>query len=181
MKHIDRREKWSLRYKVKRFIWSWIWLIFFRPTPKRIAKNWRNFLLQLFGATIGKGSLICPSCRILEPWNLEIGEYTAIGERVNIYNYSKINIGSYSIVSQDSVLCTGTHDYENFLMPLISHPIIIGENVWITSNCFVHPGVNVGDGCVVGACSVVTKDLPEWMICSGNPAKVIKPRKFDSK
>lgn len=180
MANVDRREKWPLKYKIKRLLWCWTWIIFFRPTPKRLAKNWRNFLLTLFGATIGRGCLVCPSCRILEPWNLELAAYIAIGERVNIYNYSKITIGSNSIVSQDAVLCTGTHDYELNHMPLISSPITIGQNVWITSNCFIHPGVNIGDGCVVGACSVVTKDLPAWTVCTGNPANIIKSRKFNA-
>lgn len=176
MADVDRNTKWPLKYKIKRLIWSWIWVLFFRPTPKRLANGWRIILLKVFGATIKGRALVCPSCHILEPWNLELGDYSAIGDRVNLYNYSKITIGADSVISQDSVLCTGTHDYEMNNMPLISSPITIGTNVWVTSNCFIHPGVTIGDGCVIGACSVVTKDMPEWMVCAGHPAKAIKPR-----
>ncbi len=176
MAQIDRNEKWPLKYKIKRFIWSWVWLLLFRPTPKRLAARWRIYLLKIFGATIHGECLVHPSCRILEPWNLELGDYSAIGDRVNIYNYSKVNIGRNSVVSQDTVLCTGTHDYELNNMPLIAKPINIGYEVWVASNCFIHPGVTIGNGSVVGACAVVIKDLPEWMVCAGHPAKAIKPR-----
>ena len=176
MGKIDRNTKWPLSYKIKRFVWQLVWLLFFRTTPKRLANGWRILLLKIFGATIHGRTLVCPSCRILEPWNLELGDYSAIGDRVNVYNYAKISIGADSVVSQDSVLCTGTHDYEDNTMPLTSSPITIGRNVWVTSNCFIHPGVAIGDGCVVGACSVVTKDMPAWMVCVGNPCKPIKPR-----
>lgn len=177
-KIINRNTNWPLSYKIKRLLWSFAWFLFFRPTPKKFAYKWRNYLLQLFGTTIHGDCLICPTCRILEPWNLEIGDYSAVGERVNIYNYAKVTIGKNSVISQDTVLCTGTHDYKLRNMPLISKPITIGDEVWITSNCFIHPGVSIGNGTVVGACSVVIKDLNEWSIYSGNPAKYISNRFF---
>lgn len=178
MNNVDRNEKWPVKYKILRFIWKIVWITLFRPTPKRLGKNWRNFLLKLFGATIKGEALVCSSVKILEPWNLEVGDYIAIGENVNIYNYAKVVLGSNVVVSQNSELCTGTHDYTRNSMPLISAPIVIKDYAWVTTKCFIHPGVTIGEGAVIGACSVVTKDMPEWMVCAGHPCKPIKKREF---
>jgi len=60
--------------------------------------------------------------------------------------------------------------------PLITKPIEIKDNAWVASEAFLHPGVTIGSGCVIGARSVVTKDMPDWMVCAGHPCKPIKPR-----
>jgi putative colanic acid biosynthesis acetyltransferase WcaF len=61
-------------------------------------------------------------------------------------------------------------------MELVSAPIRIGDGAWVAARAFVGPGVQVGEGAVVGACAVVTKDVPPWSVVAGNPARVIKPR-----
>ncbi len=55
-------------------------------------------------------------------------------------------------------------------------PIYIGDHAWIAAEAFVHPGVIIGEGCVIGARSVVNKDMPAWMVCAGHPCKPIKER-----
>jgi putative colanic acid biosynthesis acetyltransferase WcaF len=173
---IDRDTHHPLAYKVRRGLWNLCWLLLFRPSPKRLGMHWRNWLVRRFGGTVRGSCLLHPSCRILEPWNLDLGEFTAVGERANLYNFAPITIGPHSVVSQDTVLCTGTHDYESNAMPLLKKPIRLGAHVWVTSNCFVHPGVTIGDGCVVGAGSIVTRDLPAWTVCAGNPCRPLKQR-----
>jgi putative colanic acid biosynthesis acetyltransferase WcaF len=61
-------------------------------------------------------------------------------------------------------------------MPLITRPIVIGENAWLGADVFVGPGVTIGELCVVGARSVVVKDLPGRMVCAGNPCRPVKER-----
>jgi putative colanic acid biosynthesis acetyltransferase WcaF len=61
-------------------------------------------------------------------------------------------------------------------MPLVARPIIIGDNAWLGADVFVGPGVTVGELCVVGARSVVVKDLPPRMVCAGHPCRPIKER-----
>jgi len=61
-------------------------------------------------------------------------------------------------------------------MPLVKRPIVIGENAWLAADVFVGPGVTVGELSVVGARSVVVRDLPARMICVGNPCKPVKTR-----
>jgi len=66
-------------------------------------------------------------------------------------------------------LCTGTHDLGDPALPLVTAKITIGTDAFVWARAFVMPGVHVGDGAVVGACSVVTRDLPSWTVSSGKP------------
>jgi putative colanic acid biosynthesis acetyltransferase WcaF len=168
--------RWDGRTKVRRVLWNAVWLLLFRPTPKRLGNSFRIFLLRRFGAVIEGTPLVEPSCKILQPWQLEIGACSAIGHHVEIYNYARVTIGPMSVVSQYSFLCTGTHDYTDPFMPLIWFPIAIGAECWVASGVYIAPGVTINDGVVVGARSVVTKTLPPWTVCAGHPCKVLKDR-----
>jgi putative colanic acid biosynthesis acetyltransferase WcaF len=168
--------RWDLRTKVRRAAWNFVWYVFFRPTPKRLFNNWRLWLLRRFGAQINGDALVAGSCKILQPWQLQLGDGVAIGSNTEIYNYAKVSIDSMSVVSQYSYLCTGTHDYTHPHMPLVWAPIHIGSECWIAADVFVAPGVTIGRGTVVGARSVVTRDMPAWSVCAGNPCRVLKRR-----
>ena len=138
--------------------------------------GWRRFLLRLFGAKIGAGVLIRPSVRVTYPWKISIGNNSWIGDDVVLYSLGTISIGSNTVVSQKSYLCTGTHDYSSVSFDIYAKPISIGSQVWIATDVFVAPGLTVGDGCVIGVRSTVLKDLPAGMVCYGNPAKPISSR-----
>ena len=112
----------------------------------------------------------------MKPWKLRIGTGTAIGHRVEFYNFCMIEIGEMVLISQDCYLCTGTHDYTDPRMPLVTHPIKIEADSWLAAGVFVSPGVHIGRGAVVAARSVVTKDVPVWIVCGGQPCRAIKPR-----
>jgi putative colanic acid biosynthesis acetyltransferase WcaF len=169
-------QQWDLRTKVKRAVWNAVQLLLFRPTPKRRGNAFRVFLLRRFGAKIHGTPLIHQTCRILLPWELEVGEESAIGNNVEIYNYARVSIGPMTMISQYTYLCTGSHDYEHPHMPLIWAPITVGSECWVAAGVFVGPGVEIGNGTVIGARSVVTKPMPPWMVCAGNPCRPIKAR-----
>ena len=80
------------------------------------------------------------------------------------------------VVSQKSYLCSGTHDFRSESFEIQSYPITIEDQVWLAADVFVAPGVTVGKGAVVGARSSVFTDLPEMMICTGSPARPVRPR-----
>lgn len=86
-------------------------------------------------------------------------------------------LGERSIVSQGTHLCSGTHDYTSSTFPLYARPISIGADAWICAEAFIGPGVKIGNGSVVGSRSVVMRSLPDWVVCAGNPAVVLKDRK----
>lgn len=172
-KYVDTIPK---NIKVLRLFWGVAYILLFRLTPRWTLHGWRRFILRCFGAKIGTGSKIAPSCIIWAPWNLEMGDYSVIADGVDCYSMNKIYIGSKVAISQRSFLCTGTHDVSSLLRPLLTYPIVIKDHVWIAAECFIHPGVVIGEGSVIGARSVVIKDISSWSICAGSPCKVMKSR-----
>ena len=138
---------------------------------------------MLFGAKVGKGVHVYPRVHIWAPWNLELGDQCGIANGANLYSQAYIKIGKRTVISQGVHLCAGTHDYTHPGFPLLAIPINIGDHTWIAAEAFVHPGVTIEEGCVVGARSVVIKDLPPWTVCGGHPCKPLKIRELltDSK
>ena len=105
-----------------------------------------------------------------------IGNQSFIGERALTYNLGPITIGSRATISQHVHLCAGTHDYTDPSLPLLKPPIVIADQAWVCADTFVGLGVKVGEGAIVGARAVVTKDVEPWAILVGNPAKFVKER-----
>ena len=163
----------SFKNRSLRLLWQMVYVVFFKFTPPPLH-IWRSFVLKLFGAKVGKGVHVYPRVKIWAPWNLELGDECGIGSGATLYSQAKIKIGKRAIVSQGTYLCTGTHDYTKMGHPLITSPITIGDHAWVAAEAFVHPGISIGDGCVVGARSVVTKSMPAWMVCAGHPCKPLK-------
>jgi putative colanic acid biosynthesis acetyltransferase WcaF len=164
------------------FVQLW-WLVdalLFRPSPQ-ILFGWRRWLLRLFGAEIGRGVLIRPSVRITYPWKVAIGDYAWVGDDAILYSLADIRIGAHTVVSQLSHLCTGSHAIESASFAITAAPITIGSQCWIASDVFVAPGITIGDGAVVGARSTVFHDLPPAMICTGTPARSVRPRPLPDK
>lgn len=171
--------KWSLTLKVKRVIWQFLVSPLFYMMPRN-ANGLRINLLKMMGAKIGHTCLIEAKVNVLMPWNLELGNFVVLGRGVEIYNYALVKINDMTVISQRCYLCTGSHDYTHPYMPLIWKPIVIGSECWVAAEAFVAPGVEIGNGVVIGARSVVTKNMPEWTVCAGNPCKSIKPRLIQS-
>ncbi|MEI6946684.1 WcaF family extracellular polysaccharide biosynthesis acetyltransferase [Paraflavisolibacter sp. H34] len=165
----------SLGNRLRRVLWNVVAGLLFRNSP-RPFHSWRALLLRLFGAQVGKGVHVYPGVKIWAPWNLQLGDECGIANGVTLYSQGKITIGRRAVVSQGSYLCTGSHDYTHPGFPLYTKPVFIGDHAWIAAEAFVHPGVTIHEGCVVGARSVVTKDMPEWTVCGGHPCKPLKPR-----
>ena len=171
------RHNFSLKNKLGRVAWTFAYMIIFRPFSLRWFRKWRIFILRCFGAKIGWTCTIHSSVIIWAPWNLEVGEFTAIGPSVDCYNQGKIKIGSNSTISQKAYLCASTHDFNNPLHPLVVKPIEIKDRVWIAADAFIGPGVCIDDGAVVGARAAVFKNVKSWSVVGGNPAIYIKDRK----
>lgn len=169
------RLPYPVREYLKRRVWNVVQATVFRFSPTR-AFWWRAMLLRWFGAKIGARTVIHPTVRIFHPWLLTVGQWTTLAPGVVVYNLGSIEIGDHTVISQDSWLCAGTHDYTRANLPLQRPPIRIGGGVWIAMQAFVGPGVTIGDNTVVGARAVVMKDLPAGVVVAGNPARVIKPR-----
>ncbi len=165
----------SLRNKISRVLWSLAYGFLFRPSP-RFCYAWRRMLLRMFGAQIGRNARIHSTVRIWAPWNLTVGTEASIGHDVDCYSVDRLEICDHATVSQYAMLCTASHEITDPHMRLISAPVVIGPQAWVCARAFVSHGVTVGEGAIVGAQSVVTRDVPIWTVVAGNPARVIKPR-----
>jgi len=164
----SRFEMWQ------RILWGFGKLLF-RFSP-RACFGWRRLILRFFGAKIGGHVNVYSSTRVYYPWNLTVGDWSAIGEDALIYNLGPVTIGQKVTISHRAHLCAGTHDYTRADMPLLKPSIIIRDQVWICADAFIGPGVTVGEGVVVGARAVVMKDVEPWTIVAGNPARFVKRR-----
>ena len=163
--------------KLGRVVWAVAWCLLFRPSP-RICFAWRRGVLRLFGAKVGRHARIAPSVRIWAPWNLDVGEDASLAHHVDCYCVDRITIGAHATVSQEAFLCSATHDVSDPNMRLVTAPIFIEDQAWVCARAFISPGVRVSVGSVVGACSVVTRDVAPWTIVAGNPARMINSRQL---
>ena len=167
----------SLGQKAARALWHCVWLFLFRPTPV-ICFAWRGFLLRLFGAKLGKGVHVYPSCRVWAPWNLEMHDHTSMSHHVDCYDVGKVIIRSNATVSQYAFLCTASHDISESGMDLKVQPIEIGDGAWVCAKAYIGPGIKLAEGAIAAAGAVVTKDVEPWSVVGGNPAEFIKKREI---
>jgi maltose O-acetyltransferase len=132
----------------------------------------RKFYLQAQKIKYGHILWIGKGLHLLNPGNLTLGERCAIGEFARIENHASIVIGDDFISASGLNLNSGTHDPSTLVPRLL--PINIGHRVWCGVNVTIIAGVNIGDDVILGAGSVVCKDIPSNSIAVGVPAKVIK-------
>jgi len=167
--------KISLTNRAVRMVWGIFWLFFFLPSP-RPFHWWRRLLLRLFGAKIGAHVHVYPTARIWLPKNLLMANESGMGPGVDCYNVAPISLGARVVVSQRAFLCTASHDFRSKGFELVAAPIVVNDDVWIAAQAYIGPGVTVGHHAVVGACSVVVKNVHAGDIVVGNPAQSVGSR-----
>lgn len=165
-------QKWTRRELAGRVLWR-LSTPLFRLSPRPFW-GWRRAILRLFGASVGVDAHIYPSVRITIPWNLDLGDCCAVGDRVILYALGPITIGPRATISQGAHLCAGSHDLENPSRPLIKPPIVIGPETWVCADAFVGPGVTIGKGAIIGARAVAMRDVNDGTTVVGNPARAIE-------
>ncbi len=165
------------RNKLGRALWGVVWLFLFRLSP-RPCFGWRRWLLRRFGARVGRGVHVYPSCRVWAPWNLTLGDHSCLSFGVDCYCVDRVTVGAHATVSQYSHLCTAGHDISDPHMRLTTAPITIGDGAWVCAGAFVGPGVTLGDGAVAAACAVVVKDVEPFTVVGGNPARFLQVRRI---
>jgi putative colanic acid biosynthesis acetyltransferase WcaF len=133
-------------------------------------------VLKIFGAKLSGMPFIHSTARIQIPWKLTMQHRACLGERANAYSLGKIDIQEGATIAQEAYLCTGSHDFNDPSLQLITKPITVGKNTFIGARAMILPGVSIGNQAIVGAMSVVPKDVPDHQIVVGNPAKKIGER-----
>ena len=166
---------WTASERFRRILWELCWVLFCAWTPKP-AKPWRLFWLGVFDAKIHGTPFVHQRARIAIPWNLTLHDRACLGDRANAYSLGEIEIGPRAVVAQEAYLSTGTHDFSSPAMPLAVAKIMIGDDAFVGARAFIMPGVTIGSRAIIGACSVVTHDVPENVIAAGNPCRVLRTR-----
>lgn len=172
---LERQPPLSWRNKAARGVWSVVWVLLYRPSP-RLLPGWRRFLLRCFGARIGKGARPYPRAVIWSPWNLVMGDHSTLADGVDCYCVARIELGAHATVSQRAYLCAASRDIDHPANHLMTAPIVVERHGWVASEAYVGPGVTVGEGGVVAARAVVVRDVPAWTVVGGNPARPLRAR-----
>jgi len=159
----------------KVYLWAACELLFV-TNPWQISSALRSRVLRAFGAEIGSGVIFRPRTRVKFPWKLHVGDRSWIGEGVWFHNQDHVYIGHDVVVSQESLLTTGTHAHRRD-MALLTRPITIEPGAWITARCVVLGGSIIGRSALIRPLSVVLgAAVPPAEIWGGNPAAYVCPR-----
>lgn len=148
----------------------------------RLFNPLKKSLLRLVGAKVGRKITFYPGIKIFTGRNLVIGDSVDLSYGVILSTDGGIEIGARTLIGYRSMILTENHKIPEhmgtiFHSGLERKKVVIEEDVWIGANCIILPGVTIGEGSVIAAGSVVTKDVSPFIIVGGVPAKLIKARK----
>lgn len=142
-------------------------------------KQLRAFCGKLILAKCGKKVNIEKGASF--PSSVELGDHSGIGVRAQING--KVTIGNNVMMGPDVCIYAINHAFDRVDIPMNQQgvapekPVVIEDDVWIGARVIILPGVHVGAGAVIGAGAVVTKDVPDYAVVGGNPARILKMRK----
>ena len=145
-------------------------------TYQLVPNPLRNDYLRLFGIRLGGGTSIHRRCKFFHVGKLSVGNNTVINFGCYLDNRRGITIGNNVGIAHNTKIYTLGHDLDDPQFKTKGAAVTIKDNFFIFSNALIMPGVTIGEGAIVLAGSVVTKDVEPWSIVGGNPAKKIRER-----
>jgi putative colanic acid biosynthesis acetyltransferase WcaF len=151
-------------------------LFFLSPWPW--PSSLKASLLRVFGAKVGRCLYLRPRTNIHFPWKLSIGDHCWIGDRCEILNLEMVIMEDHVALAHDVYLAAASHDIKSLSMKYNNRPIRIHQGSWIATRAFIGPGVTIGPNSVIGACTVITHDVPENSIVVGPPPIIVGQRVF---
>ena len=164
---------WKHRQKLplgsKTWFKEWAKRIWTSPSMARFY--WRTVSLKRRGAAIGEGTLISGIHAAGNFGFLRVGNNSFIG-RVSMHLHARIEIGSNVCINDGVSFICASHDIRDPHWKQFARPICIGDHAWIAIGAVILPGVSIGRGAVVGAFAVVSKDVPDFAVATGNPARI---------
>ena len=173
--------------KIKRLIFCVLYYGFAQWLPSSYIRGCavfgviRHLICKQLFAHCGKEARIEPRAFFNSGRNVSIGDYSSIGERTKIRG--SVKIGNHVMMGEEVIIISWSHDFARTDIPMTQQgfkeerTVVIGDDVWIGSRAIILTGVNVGNGVIIGAGAVVAKDVPDWAVVVGNPAKILRMRK----
>jgi acetyltransferase-like isoleucine patch superfamily enzyme len=159
--------------------WARAWARRCVTFPRLVGYSWRSFNLRRRGAHLGLAVYISPGNIYGTLQKLSVGDYSFIG-RTTIQLHENVWIGKCVCINDQVSIYTATHALRDPNWSTIAKPVTIEEYSWIASGATILPGVRVGRGAVVGASAVVARDVPDYSLAIGNPAKIIPNKRCAS-
>jgi putative colanic acid biosynthesis acetyltransferase WcaF len=126
---------WPIRSRLKRFLWEITWNLLCRHTPKPF-NPWRVFVLHVFGAKIQGTPFVHQRAKVEIPENLSLRHRACLGDGSITYSSGPIEIGEGDTIAQEAYPCTGTHDFDDPALPLITGPIGIAKRAFVGARAF---------------------------------------------
>lgn len=167
------RTRWG-RSRATVYAWAIVELLLV-TNPWQVSSSLRIAALRLFGASIGNGVIFRPRTRVKFPWNLSIGDRSWIGEGVWFHNQDHITLGADVVISQETLLTTGSHRPRHD-MALVTARITIEDGAWVTSRCVVTGGVSIGRSSIVRPLTAVHRDVPANTVVASAEPRIVGHR-----
>jgi putative colanic acid biosynthesis acetyltransferase WcaF len=168
------------RSRPTRVLWFLVGLPILRSSILPFS-SLRRCLLRIFGARIGRGTVIKPGVRVKYPWLFVVGDHCWIGEDCWIDNMGPVTLGNHVCMSQGAYVCTGNHDWSDPAFGLMVNSIQIRDGAWVGAKTVLAPGVAINECAVVAAGSVITRDVPPFEVHGGNPARFLRRREIKTR
>lgn len=155
-------------------------LVKYLPTP--IGEPLRYLVLKIFLRHLGRTSIrIRDGVTIHLPEKVSIGEHTTLNEWVLIDGSGGVKIGDWVRIGHSASILSSDHHFADkntpiARQPLATSPVVVEDDVWIGCGAKILRGIRIGKGSIIGAGSVVTRNVPPYVVVAGVPAKVIKKR-----
>lgn len=161
-------------------IYSWVTNILF-CIGEFMPPVIRKAVFKLLFAQYGRNTYIDYGCYMRYMARIKVGNNVSVNKGCRFYGsfFEKntyITIGNNVAIGPEVSIFAAGHDYNYIDLPDIAASVEIGNNVWIGGRSIILPGVKIGEGCIIGAGSIVTKDIEPWSVAVGAPAKIIKKR-----
>ncbi|MFJ0262157.1 acyltransferase [Acinetobacter baumannii] len=170
-----------MKYGLVVFVETISFLIFMLPRFRTLNYLKGLYLKIFFKSKIGRRVVFYPNIWIFTGRNLVLGDDVDLATGVLITTDGGVSIGERTLVGYGTKILSSNHNVPKLPNRIFDSghtkaPVNIGKDVWLGANCIVLPGITVGDGAVIAAGSVVTKDVPANVFVGGIPAKIIKER-----
>ena len=152
------RPAFSFRDRLRRLNWNICWALLYRTSPRPLHA-WRSLLLRLFGAKMGPNCHFYPKSKVWAPWNLICADQVTAAMAPRSTTPLPSRWDRTRSCRRTLTSAAATHDYDDPAFPLIAYAMKIGAYAWVCARASVAPGVNVGEGAVLGLGSVATRNL----------------------
>ncbi|MCD8081173.1 MAG: acyltransferase [Bacteroides sp.] len=153
----------------------------YRPFPLwKIGVAWRRWICKNLFKSVGEDIVVKNKAYFGDGRNIVMGKHSQLGVNCKVEN--DIVMGDYVLMGPDVVIYSSMHAYDDINTPIMEQgskeikPVHIGNDVWVGLRAVIMPGVTIGDHVIIGSCAVVTKDIPDYAVVGGVPAKVIRFR-----